>query len=149
MASTTQNSFLMVQDNTVPETPVWKKLIDIKDFPDLGASPEQVDATTLSNAMYVYESGIQTVEALSFTANYDPTDYKTLRDMTGVKQNFAVWFDASSSAEMATPTGTLGKFPFSGTLAVFVVGGGVNAIRDMSITITPSTDIGFDDGTTP
>ncbi|MFA5675454.1 MAG: hypothetical protein WDA65_02930 [Christensenellales bacterium] len=33
------------------------KLCDIKDFPDLGAAPEMLDATTLSDVARVYIAG--------------------------------------------------------------------------------------------
>ena len=39
------------------------------------------------------------------------------------------------------PTGSDGKFEFKGQLSVFPVGGGVNEVVDMTITIAPSTPI--------
>ena len=35
----------------------WAKLIDIKEFPDLGGEPERLDITTLSDPMRLYIPG--------------------------------------------------------------------------------------------
>ena len=48
----------------------YEKLIDIKEFPDLGGDPEMLETTTLSDNMQTYIAGIQSLDALSFTANY-------------------------------------------------------------------------------
>ena len=42
----------------------YTKLIDIKDFPDLGGAPEMLETTTLSDSMQTYIPGIQTLDAL-------------------------------------------------------------------------------------
>ena len=39
------------------------------------------------------------------------------------------------------PDGSDGKFNFTGLLSVFVVGGGVNEVVEMTITIAPSSPI--------
>ena len=64
MAISTYKVFLMKKTS---ET--WSKLIDIKDFPDLGGSPELLETTTLSDKMQTYIPGIQSLDALEFTAN--------------------------------------------------------------------------------
>ena len=46
---------------------------------------------------------------------------------------------------MLTPTGSDGKFSFEGQLSVFAVGAGANEVRDMTITIAPSTPIKFEE----
>ena len=48
----------------------YEKLIDIKEFPDLGGDPEMLETTTLSDKMQTYIAGIQSLDALSFTSNY-------------------------------------------------------------------------------
>lgn len=48
----------------------WSKLVDIKDFPDLGGAPEMLETTTLSDGAQTYIPGIQSQDALEFTANY-------------------------------------------------------------------------------
>lgn len=119
----------------------YEKLIDIKDFPNLGGEPELIEVTTLSDKMQRFVKGVQSLEALSFTANYDPTDYQACQELENKQEDYSVWFGGTESAGVVTPTGSLGKFSFTGDLSVFAAGGGVNAARDMTITIAPSTVI--------
>ena len=53
----------------------YAKLIDIKDFPDLGGAPEMLETTTLSDSMQTYIPGIQSLDGLEFTANYTKSDF--------------------------------------------------------------------------
>ena len=139
MAISTYKIFLM-QKNV--ET--WEKLIDIKDFPDLGGTPEMLETTTLSDKMQTYIPGIQSLDALEFTSNYALEDYKKLKALEGQDKEYAVWFGGTEAGDTITPTGTDGKFKFNGQLSVFPVGGGVNEVVDMTITIAPSTPISMD-----
>jgi hypothetical protein len=136
MAISTYKIFLMQKNE---ET--WEKLIDIKEFPDLGGAPEMLETTTLSDNMQTYIPGIQSLDALEFTANYTKEDFTKLKALEGVEHEFAVWFGGTEEANVLTPTGTDGKFQFKGQLSVFPVGGGVNEVVDMTITIAPSTPI--------
>jgi len=140
MAISTYKVFLMYKASSSAE---YTKLIDIKEFPDLGAAPEAIETTTLSDPMRTYIPGIQDTEDLEFTANYDKTDFSTLKGLAGTEHDFAVWFGGTETNGVATPTGAEGKFTFSGQLSVYAVGGGVNEVVDMNITITPSTVITF------
>ena len=110
----------------------YEKLIDIKDFPDLGGSPEMLETTTLSDSMQTYIPGIQSLDALEFTANYTLADYKKIKAMAGTDTAFAVWFGAD---------GANGKFEFRGQISAFPVGSGVNEVVGMTISIAPSTPI--------
>lgn len=138
MAISTYKVFLM--ESTDGET-TWTKVIDIKDFPDLGGTPEMLETTTLSDGMQTYIPGIQSLDALEFTSNYTLEDYKKLKGMKGTEKHFAVWFGGTESSDTVTPTGTDGKFKFKGQLSVYLVGGGVNEVVDMKISIAPSTPI--------
>ena len=138
MSISTYKVFLMKKGATGSD---YTKLIDIKDFPDLGGAPELLETTTLSDKMQTYIPGIQSNDALEFTANYTKEDYATLAAMKDTETKFAVWFGGTESGGVITPTGSEGKFEFSGILSVFVVGGGVNEVVDMTITIAPSTPI--------
>jgi hypothetical protein len=137
MAISTYKIFLMVKGSG----DTYSKLIDIKDFPDLGGAPEMLETTTLSDNMQTYIPGIQSLDALEFTANYTKTDFTTLKAMEGTEKDFAVWFGGTESGGVLTPDGSDGKFEFKGQLSVFPVGGGVNEVVDMTITIAPSTPI--------
>lgn len=136
MAISTYKVFLMMKKDAA-----YEKLVDIKDFPDLGGSPEMLETTTLSDKMQTYIPGIQNLDALEFTANYTKTDFAKLKQLDGVEHDFAVWFGGTEEANVLTPTGSDGKFEFKGQLSVFPVGGGVNEVVDMTITIAPSTPI--------
>jgi hypothetical protein len=138
MAISTYKVFLM--ESTDGKT-TWTKVIDIKDFPDLGGTPEMLETTTLSDGMQTYIPGIQSLDALEFTSNYTLEDYKKLKGMKGTEKHFAVWFGGTESGDTVTPTGTDGKFKFKGQLSVYPVGGGVNEVVDMKISIAPSTPI--------
>ena len=119
---------LLKYDSSANETPVWSDVCKIKDFPDLGGAPELLDTTTLSDDTKTYIAGIKDQQALEFTANYDEDDFDSIIELTG-EQDFQLWFGTA---------GALGKFEFSGTIDVYVVGAGVNAVVDMKIVITPS-----------
>lgn len=136
MAISTYKIFLMKKTGEN-----WEKLIDIKDFPDLGGSPELLETTTLSDRMQTYIPGIQSLDALEFTANYTKADYTSLKALEGVENEYAVWFGGTESGETVTPTGSEGKFKFTGALSVYASGGGVNEVVGMTITIAPSTPI--------
>lgn len=138
MAISTYKVFLMKKASTGSE---YEKLIDIKDFPDLGGAPEMLETTTLSDKMQTYIPGIQSLDALEFTANYTKTDYTTLKALEGKEESYAVWFGGTESGGVLTPTGSDGKFEFKGQLSAFPVGGGVNEVVDMTVTIAPSTPI--------
>jgi hypothetical protein len=125
----------------------YTKLIDIKDYPDLGGEPEMIETTTLSDKMHTYVDGVQSLDALTFTANYDKTDYAKIKALEGAVHDFAVWFGGEGEGSSLTPTGSEGKFKFSGTVSVYVTGGGVNEATNMNITIAPSTIIEPDETT--
>lgn len=139
MAISTYKVFLMKKD-----TSTYAKVIDIKEFPDLGGAPEMLETTTLSDKMQTYIPGIQSLDSLEFTANYTLEDYKKLKEMEGQQNDFAVWFGGTEAGDVVTPTGDMGKFKFKGALSVYANGGGTNEVVEMTITIAPSTVISLD-----
>ena len=110
----------------------YEKLIPIKDFPDLGGAPEMLETTTLSDGMQTYIEGIQSADALEFTANYDKAKYTELTALKGEKESYAVYFGED---------GENGMFKFEGYLSVRVNGGGVNEVVGMTISIAPASEI--------
>ena len=136
MAISSYKTFLMVQKESA-----FEKLIDIKNFPDLGGAPEMLETTTLSDGMQTYIPGIQSLDGLEFTANYDKAEFDKLKAMEGTEYTFSVWFGGTVSGGVVTPTGENGKFDFNGQLSVFPVGGDVNAVVEMTISIAPSSPI--------
>lgn len=140
MAISTYKVFLMHKANSEG---TYTKLIDIKEFPDLGGEPEMLETTTLSDNMQTYIAGIQSMDGLSFSANYDMAEYQKLKALEGKKESYAVWFGGTESSDVVTPDGSNGKFAFDGELSVYPVGGGVNEVVGMNITIAPSSPIKF------
>lgn len=114
----------------------WSKLVDIKDFSDLGAAPEPLETTTLSDPARTYIPGIENTEQKTFTCNFNNTDFATLAALKGTEQNLAIWFGASESSGVYTPDGNIAKFEGKGYIDVFVNGGGVNEVVNMTVTAT-------------
>lgn len=123
----------------------YSKLVDIKEFPDLGGDPEMLETTTLSDKMQTYIAGIQSLDGLNFVTNYDLTSFKKLKALEGKTEKYAVWFGGTESDGTLTPTGSDGKFSFDGQLSAYPTGGGVNEVVDTNITIAPSTPIQFEE----
>lgn len=138
MATSSYKTFLMhSSDGTA-----YKKLVDIKDYPDLGGEPEMLQTTTLSDKMHTYTPGIQSLEGLTFTANYNLDDFKTLLALADKEEYYAVWFGGTEETDgTVTPTGDDGKFSFKGKLTAYPPGKGVNEVRDMLVSLAPSTPI--------
>ena len=129
MAISTYGVYLMHKIGTASS---YTKLVDIKDFPDLGGAAEMLETTTLSDSMQTYIDGIQSSDALEFTANYSKADYTTLQALKSQNIDYAVYFGEN---------GNNGIFTFKGYLSVRVNGGGVNEVVGMTISITPSSAI--------
>ena len=136
MAISTYKIFLMIKKENV-----YEKLVDIKDFPDLGGEPEMLETTTLSDKMQTHIPGVQKLDGLAFTANYTKEKFTELKGMEGTEHDYSVWFGGTEENGVVTPTGSDGKFDFKGQHSVYAVGAGVNEVVDMNITIAPSTPI--------
>jgi hypothetical protein len=136
MAISTYKSFLMHKSSST-----WEKLIDIKSFPDMGGAPELLETTTLSDGMTTNIMGIQSLDALEFECNYTKEDYTKLKALEGKDSDYAVWLGGTEASGAVTPTGSDGKFEFKGQLAVYVNGGGVNEVVNMTVSIAASTPI--------
>ena len=143
MASSSYKTFLMKKGSGT----TYDKLVDIKDYPDLGGTPELLPTTTLSDGMETNIAGIQSLDALQFTCNYDLQTYTTLKALEGQTKSYAVWMGGTESNGVVTPTGSEGKFKFDGQLSVYVTGKGVNEVREMVISIAASTVISLDSTT--
>lgn len=139
MAISTYKVFLMKASGGT-----YSKLIDIKDFPDLGGAPEMLETTTLSDKMQTYIPGIQSNDALEFTCNYTKADYTILKALEGTVGSYAVWFGGTEAGGVVTPDGSNGKYKFDGELSVHITGGGVNEVVGMTVSIAPSTVIEAD-----
>lgn len=142
---TTMYTFLMYKD---PETVSadWEKLVDIKSYPDLIGTPETLDSTSLSDSERHFEVGLKGSDAWEFTANYSKAAFTKVNALAGQLIDISVWFGGTkaASASEATPTGVDGKFTTKGYVSVTPAGGEVNAISEMTITITKNADVAFE-----
>lgn len=77
---------------------------------------------------------VQSVDQMEFTANFTPTAYTSLKTNAGTEGYFSLEFGDSASE---------GTFTWQGSYDVFVTGGDVNAVREMTIVVTPSTAITY------
>lgn len=136
MAISTYKTFLMEKSDSA-----YEKLIDVKEFPDLGGAPEMLETTTCSDPQQTYIPGLQTADGLEFQANYTKDGYESLKAREGIECDYAVWFGGTETDGVVTPTGSNGKYSFSGYLSVYVNGGGTNEVVNMTITIAPSSPI--------
>ena len=107
-----------------------EKVIDIKDFPDLGGAPEVLETTTLSDDIQTYIMGIQGSDMMEFTCNYTKEDFDEVMKDANKDLYYALEFGDE---------GDEGIFEWQGQHTAWVVGAGVNAVTEFKIGIAPST----------
>jgi hypothetical protein len=143
-ASSTIDTYLGIKVSGDSES--YDKLVDIKDFPDMGGSPEQIETTTLSNRVSTFVNGVQSMSSLEFLANYTLDDYKRIKKFQdGNVYEFCIIFGKSADG---TTYGELGAFTWQGSLSAWLVGGGVNAVREMRISISATNEVELSDNIT-
>lgn len=85
--------------------------------------------------------------SMDFTANYNVTDYQTVKALDdGTEKYLAIWFGGSESGGTITPNGVDGKWSFKGQISVGIVGKGADEAREMQIHVVPTTDMTFSVG---
>ena len=125
--STAGTTLLYSTDGTT-----FTKLLDITSYPDLGSTPAKLDTTDLSALKFKTSIlGLQEVPDLTFEANYDETVYSTISALTDT-YDFKLEFGAS---------GADGAFTWEGSISIFVMGGGVDEVRKMQVTLSAETEI--------
>lgn len=144
MATITYMSFLM--HGTGTGTLTWADLCPIKDYPDFMNDVNAIDITDLQQNMHTYIMGLKdTGGDMAFTANYDKTNFTTVKALEGTEQNLAIWFGGTEASDgTVTPTGSDGKWTFKGYVSVGIVGKGADEAREMQIHVTPTTVMAFE-----
>lgn len=101
--------------------------VAIKDFPSLLGKRSALETTTLSDDAQTFIPGIrQQEESFDFTANYDPTVLSTINALTVVQKCELTFSDGS-------------KYTWDGYLSASVNEGSVDAVLEMTISISPTT----------
>ena len=99
----------------------------IKDFPSLLGKRSALETTDLSCDAQTFIAGIrQQSESFDFVANYDPTVYNTLNNLKD-DQSWSLTFSDGSG------------YTWKGSVSVSVNEGAVDAVLEMTISVTPST----------
>lgn len=114
----------------------FTQLCKIKSFPDMGAAPELIETTDLEDTFTTYVPGVQSVDALEFTANFNPTDYAAV--VAAIPASGEIYYKLEFGS-----SGSEGSCTWSGTHSVRISGGEVNGVREMVITVVPSSAITY------
>lgn len=137
METTTIHSYLML-GTTSSGTTTYAELICIKDYPDFLGTPETVEITTLCDKVRRFLEGLKSNDQLEFTANYTKENLSAILALAGEQQKLSIWFGAGTGD---APDGHDGKFDFNGFVSARVNGGGVGDVREMTVIVTPSSEI--------
>lgn len=109
----------------------FEELVEIKDTPDTGSDPEQIEVTTLKRKRKAYVAGRQDSPTQSFTYNYTEENYFTkvlpYADGTTIHDFLVVYPDGTST--LITGSATTRKNAIS-----------LNSAIEATLVITP-TDI--------
>ena len=99
----------------------------VKDFPSLLGKRSSLETTDLLCDAQTFISGIrQQSESFDFTANYDPAVYAAINELDAVQKCSLTFSDGSG-------------YTWDGFLSASVNEGSVDAVLEMTISITPST----------
>ena len=101
--------------------------IKIKDFPQVLGSRSALETTTLSDDAQTFIPGIrQQSETLDFTANFDAGEMEAINGLTAVQKCELTFSDGS-------------KYTWDGWVSAAINEGSVDAVVEMTISITPTT----------
>lgn len=125
----TINTILEVSEDG---TTKWEKLTRIKSYPALGGAPEQLETTDMEDETQTYVPGVQALDAMDFKANYELESYLAVK----AKANTELYYRVSMGKN-----GTDGVATWQGQHSVYINEGEVNGIREMTISVSPSTKI--------
>ena len=118
LAENTIGTSLWYADSDSME-PSWIQLPCIKSYPDLGGSPETIEATTLCDSVQKNVLGVQAIDGFEFPMNYNADDYETIKQLKGQTKQFKLKF--KDNAEVT----------WTGEASCWISGGEVNAVKEM------------------
>lgn len=123
--------------NTILEVSVdgkttWDKICRIKSYPSLGGAPEQLETTDLEDEDQTFVPGVRSVEAMEFGANYELEAYLAVKAKENTELHYRLLMGKDGADGVAT---------WQGQHSVYINEGEVNGIREMTISVSPSTKI--------
>lgn len=116
----------------------WEQLCKIKSYPQLGGAPEQLEITDMEDESQTFIPGVQSMDSMDFTANYTLDSYKSVKEKAGTALKYRLKMGADGKDGVAT---------WEGQHSVYVNEGEVNGVREMTISVSPSTKIDIGDAT--
>ena len=120
-----------------------QKISGLTDIPDMGATPEKLDVTTLSDDVRKYINGVKDFGDLEFNFIYESGadgNYAVLNGIVEKEENKA----GETQCSVAFPDGT--KFSFKGEISLRILGVGVNAVISFAMSVALSEDIQYTAG---
>lgn len=116
----------------------WVNLPGLKEIPDMGSDPENVDNTTLTDGHKVYEQGIGDLGDMKYKFKYENTKadspYRVFRDKP---TNEVVSFRETLADGFTTE--------FDATTSVKLTGGGVNGVIEFELSVSVQSDFAYTD----
>lgn len=101
--------------------------LTIKSYPEIMAKRSALETTTLSDDAKTYIPGIrETPDSFEFTANYDPDVFGEINALTAVQKCSLTFSDKSG-------------FTWDGYISASTTDGDVDAVVEMTISITPTS----------
>ena len=110
----------------------------LTDIPDMGATPEKLDVTTLADEYRQYINGVKDFGDLEFSFIYESGadgNYAQLAAMEG---------QGAKECSVEFPDGA--KFSFSGDISVRILGVGVNAVITFAMSVALQSEIEYTAG---
>ena len=132
------SSYNVVLKTSTTASGTYTKLVDIKDFPDLGSAPDTIEVTTLSDKMKRYVQGLQDTGSFEFTYNYTKDDFTKVKALDDNAKHF---FELDFGNDGA---GGEGSFYFSGQVSTYVSGAGTGAAVEAKIIVTCDSEVKTD-----
>lgn len=106
---------------------IGTKTYDIKDFPAILGERSALETTTLSDDAQTFIPGIrQMSESFPFLMNYDPTVYAEIEALDGDQECKLTFGDGSG-------------YTWTGGVSASINEGSVDAVLEMTVSVTPST----------
>lgn len=105
------------------------ELCKIKTFPQLNGEREQIETTDLCDEAQTFVPGVQSVESMTFSANFTIATYNALKANALTDGYFELDFGGNAGA----------KATWEGQYDVYVNEGEVNGLIEQTIVVYPST----------